>query len=81
MFVRRRVLNLIVKMRKKPNIELGFLGMICAVLNKVDTFHPPKLESVMKSTTKRTQRDYSLAFKLTVVDEVEKGSLTYKQAQ
>ena len=32
----------------------------------------------MKSTTKRTQRDYSLAFKLTVVDEVEKGSLTYK---
>ncbi|EMC2461228.1 transposase, partial [Vibrio alginolyticus] len=35
----------------------------------------------MKSTTKRTQRDYSLAFKLTVVDEVEKGSLTYKQAQ
>ncbi|NMS47597.1 hypothetical protein HKB15_25395 [Vibrio parahaemolyticus] len=35
----------------------------------------------MKSTTKRTQRDYSLAFKLTVVDEVEKGSLTYEQAQ
>lgn len=33
----------------------------------------------MKSTTKRTQRDYSLAFKLTVVDEVEKeASLTNK---
>ncbi len=30
---------------------------------------------------KRTQKDYSLAFKLQVVDEVEKGYLTYKQAQ
>jgi transposase-like protein len=30
---------------------------------------------------KRTQRDYSLAFKLGVVDEVEQGELTYKQAQ
>ncbi|WP_122983379.1 IS3 family transposase [Enterovibrio norvegicus] len=35
----------------------------------------------MKSTTKRTQRDYSLAFKLAVVDQVEKGEMTYKQAQ
>ncbi len=35
----------------------------------------------MKSYTKRTQRDYSLAFKLAVVDQVEKGELTYKQAQ
>ena len=30
---------------------------------------------------KRTQRDYSLAFKLQVIDEVEKGELTYKEAQ
>ncbi|MGH8044759.1 MAG: IS3 family transposase, partial [Stenotrophomonas sp.] len=30
---------------------------------------------------KRTQRDYTLAFKLAVVEEVEKGELTYKQAQ
>jgi len=30
---------------------------------------------------KRTQRDYSLAFKLQVVDEVEKGQLTWKQSQ
>ncbi len=30
---------------------------------------------------KRTQRDYSLAFKLQVVEEVEKGDFTYKQAQ
>ncbi|WP_143186836.1 IS3 family transposase [Microbulbifer donghaiensis] len=30
---------------------------------------------------KRTQRDYTLGFKLAVVEEVEKGDLTYKQAQ
>ena len=35
----------------------------------------------MTSTIKRTQRDNSLAFKLAVVDQVEKGELTYKQAQ
>ena len=30
---------------------------------------------------KRTQRDYNLGFKLSVVSQVEKGELTYKQAQ
>lgn len=30
---------------------------------------------------KRTQRDYSLAFKLQVVEEVEKGEFSYKEAQ
>lgn len=30
---------------------------------------------------KRTQGDYSLAFKLQVIDEVEKGHLTWKQSQ
>jgi transposase-like protein len=30
---------------------------------------------------KRTQKDYSMNFKLSVVQEVEKGELTYKQAQ
>jgi transposase-like protein len=30
---------------------------------------------------KRTQRDYSLPFKLKVILEVEKGELTYKEAQ
>jgi transposase len=30
---------------------------------------------------KRTQKNYSLAFKLQVVEEVEKGNYTYKQAQ
>jgi len=31
--------------------------------------------------SKRTQKDYSLAFKLQIVDDVEKGHLTYKQSQ
>ncbi len=35
----------------------------------------------MNPGLKRTQRDYSLAFKLALVDQVEKGELTYKQAQ
>ena len=34
-----------------------------------------------KGSKKRTQCDYSMAFKLAVVSEVEKGLLTYKQAQ
>lgn len=34
-----------------------------------------------KDHSKRTQKDYSLAFKLQVVDEVEKGLLTWKQSQ
>jgi transposase len=29
---------------------------------------------------RRSQRDYTLGFKLSVVDQVEKGDLTYKQA-
>jgi transposase-like protein len=35
----------------------------------------------MNAGVKRTQRDYTLAFKLGVVEQVEKGELTYKQAQ
>ena len=35
----------------------------------------------MESSVKRTQRDYTLAFKLSVVEQVEKGDLTYKEAQ
>lgn len=34
-----------------------------------------------KGYQKKTQKDYSLAFKLEVVDAVEKGGLSYKQAQ
>ncbi|MCQ6960284.1 helix-turn-helix domain-containing protein, partial [Mucilaginibacter aquariorum] len=33
------------------------------------------------SITRRSQRDYSLAFKLQVVQQVEKGELSYKKAQ
>jgi transposase len=33
------------------------------------------------SRTKRTQKDYSLAFKLQVIEEVEKGEYTYKEVQ
>ena len=35
----------------------------------------------MESRTKRTQRDYTMGFKLAVVEQVEKGELSYKQAQ
>lgn len=35
----------------------------------------------MDQWVKRTQRDYTLAFKLAVVDQVERGELTYRQAQ
>jgi transposase-like protein len=35
----------------------------------------------MTTGIKRTQRDYTLAFKLAVVEQVEKGELSYKQAQ
>ncbi len=35
----------------------------------------------MNPRIRRTQRDYTLAFKLTVVEQVEKGELTCKQAK
>lgn len=35
----------------------------------------------MEQRERRSQRDYSLAFKLSVVDQVEKGEMTYWQAQ
>lgn len=35
----------------------------------------------MEAIVKRTQRDYTLTFKLSVVDQVEKGELSYKEAQ
>jgi len=35
----------------------------------------------MEQRDKRTQKDYTLAFKLAVVEQVEKGELSYKQAQ
>ena len=35
----------------------------------------------MNQYVKHTQRDYSLSFKLAVVEQVEKGEMTYQQAQ
>ena len=35
----------------------------------------------MGQGVKWTQRDYSLTFKLALVEQIEKGELTYKQAQ
>lgn len=35
----------------------------------------------MNAGKRRSQRDYSLTFKLSVVDQVEKGELSYKEAQ
>ena len=35
----------------------------------------------MESGIKRTQCDYTLAFKLSVVEQIVKGELTYKEAQ
>lgn len=39
------------------------------------------MEPTKLTHQKRTQRDYTLGFKLSVVEQVEKGDLTYKQAQ
>lgn len=39
------------------------------------------IESGSKGYRKRTQKDYSLSFKLKIVEEVEKGEKTYKEAQ
>lgn len=34
-----------------------------------------------KPRKKRTQRDYNMGFKIAVIEQVEKGEMTYKQAQ
>jgi transposase-like protein len=39
------------------------------------------MENQLAQKKRRSQRDYSLAFKLQVISEVEKGELSYKQAQ
>lgn len=39
------------------------------------------MKNTNRKSLKRSQRDYPLAFKLSVVDQIEKGELTYKQAQ
>ena len=39
------------------------------------------MDTVDTPRRKRTQRDYTLGFKLAVVEQVEKGQMTYIQAQ
>ena len=39
------------------------------------------MDSLDSTRQRRTQRDYSMGFKLQVVAAVEKGDMTYKQAQ
>lgn len=39
------------------------------------------MEARENKRIKRSQRDYGLAFKLAVISQVEKGELTYKEAQ
>jgi len=39
------------------------------------------MNKLNKTSVKRTQRDYSLGFKLQIVSAAEKGDMTYKQAQ
>ncbi|BBL87363.1 hypothetical protein VroAM7_00160 [Vibrio rotiferianus] len=39
------------------------------------------MNSSNKTVAKRSQRDYTMGFKLAVVAQVEKGEMTYKQAQ
>lgn len=39
------------------------------------------MQTSEKSKEKRTQRNYNIGFKLAVISQVEKGEMTYKQAQ
>lgn len=39
------------------------------------------MSNVESKRVKRSQKDYTLGFKLSVVNSVEKGDMTYKQAQ
>lgn len=50
-------------------------------MNKVYTLPSLFWESVMSQRVKPTQKDYTLAFKQAVVEQVERVEMTYKQAQ
>ena len=39
------------------------------------------MKKTLTTIKRRSQRDYNLGFKLAVVAQVEKGEMTYKQAQ
>ncbi|MGY4535601.1 transposase-like protein, partial [Pseudomonas sp. TE3786] len=53
----------------------------CPVLNKVYTFSHIFQENPMAQGARRSQRDYTLTFKLAVVDQIERGELSYIEAQ
>ncbi|KKK92585.1 hypothetical protein LCGC14_2701450, partial [marine sediment metagenome] len=53
----------------------------CLVLKCVYTFRTYSMKTTKTKDVKRTQRDYTLGFKLSIVEQVEKGDFTYKQAQ
>lgn len=48
---------------------------------RLTPFCSSEKESPVDQWVKRTQKDYTLAFKLSVVDQVERGDLAYGQAQ
>lgn len=58
-----------------------FLLFNASSLNKLTQKLTYMINKGNKDYSKRTQKDYSLAFRLQVVDEVEKGLLSYKQSQ
>lgn len=39
------------------------------------------MKTLKNTKVKRSQRDYTMGFKLSVIEQVEKGEFTYKQAQ
>jgi len=39
------------------------------------------MEYIAPDRKRRSQKDYTVAFKLSVIEEIEKGALTYRQAQ
>ena len=53
----------------------------CPVLKYVDNKRTYFMKRKGKQPVRRSQRDYTLGFKLSVVAQVEKGDMTYKQAQ
>ena len=54
---------------------------MCLVRLCVDTFPKDVMQNPSEARERRSQRDYSLPFKLAVVGEVGRGELSYKQAQ
>ena len=59
----------------------SFSSDFASSLNKLTQKLTYMINKGNKDYSKRTQKDYSLAFRLQVVDEVEKGLLSYKQSQ